>query len=170
MSPEILRTARPEDAAAVAAIYNHYVRHTIITFEEQEVSVEAMRARIDEITSTHPWLLADDGEVVGYAHAYPWKTRSAYRHTVESGVYLRPDAVGHGRGTRLYTELLRLLREGGVHAVIAGIALPNPASVALHERLGFQPVGCLREVGFKLGRWIDVGYWEVVFDSPGGRP
>jgi len=166
MSPESLRSARPEDAEAVAAIYNHYVLHTTITFEEQVVPVEAMRTRIEEITRTLPWIVAE-GErgVDGYAYAYPWKPRSAYRYSVESGVYLRPDAVGHGLGTRLYAELLRLLKEGGLHAVIGGIALPNPASVALHEKLGFRPVGRLREVGFKLGKWIDVGYWELVLGA-----
>jgi phosphinothricin acetyltransferase len=163
MGSEVLRSAHPDDATAIAAIYNHYVLHTTITFEEHEVSAAAMRARIEEITRTLPWLVTEDGQgVAGYAYAYPWKPRSAYRFTVESGIYLRPDAVGRGLGARLYAELLRLLRGGGIHAAIGGIALPNPASIALHEKLGFRPAGRLREVGFKFKQWIDVGYWEIV--------
>ena len=158
--PETVRSAVPEDAGAVAAIYSHYAVNTIITFEEEAVPEEAMRARMLEITRSYPWLVAEDGAgVAGYAYAYPWKARAAYRHTVESGIYLRPDALGRGWGTRLYGELLHRLEDGGVHAVIAGIAMPNPASIALHEKMGFVPCGRFPQVGFKLGRWIDVGYW-----------
>lgn len=161
-----LRDVRPGDAEAVAAIYSHYAQNTIITFEEEAVPSEGMRARILEFTRAHPWLVLEDGAgIAGYAYAYPWKGRSAYRFTVESGIYLRPDAVGRGLGTRLYGELLRRLREGGVHAVIGGIALPNPASTALHEKLGFRPIGRFAEVGFKFGKWIDVGYWEIILDA-----
>jgi len=163
MSQEKLRDVRAEDAEAVAAIYSHYALNTLITFEEEAVSAETMKERIGEITRTLPWIVAEDGQgLQGYACAYPWKTRAAYRRTVESGIYLRPDAVGRGLGTRLYAELLRRLREGGLHAVIGGIALPNPASIALHEKLGFRSIGRFRQVGFKFGKWIDVGYWEAI--------
>jgi len=163
MTHPTLRPVRPSDADALAAIYGHYALNTIITFEEEAVPADAMRARVLEITRTLPWLVAvEGGEVAGYACAAPWKARAAYRHTVESAVYLRPGSTGRGLGTRLYAELLRLLTKGGVHAVIAGIAQPNPASVALHEKMGFRPAGRFEEVGFKFGKWIDVGYWERI--------
>ncbi len=163
MTGETVRLVRPDDAEAVAAITSHYALNTIITFEEEAVPRDMMRALILQITRTLPWLVVEDAQgVAGYAHVYPWKGRSAYRHTVESGIYLRPDAVGRGLGTRLYGELLQRLREARIHAVIAGIALPNPASVALHEKMGFHPAGRLPEVGFKFGKWIDVGYWVAL--------
>jgi phosphinothricin acetyltransferase len=162
----MIRDLRPDDAQAICDIYNHYVLNTTITFEEEAVGVEAMRRRIEEITRAFPWLvLSEDGRIDGYAYACPWKTRSAYRHTVESGIYLRSDAVGRGMGTRLYGALLARLRDQGTHAVIGGIALPNPPSVALHERLGFEKIGHFKAVGFKFGQWIDVGYWQVLLGA-----
>jgi len=162
----MIRKVQPGDAEAICAIYNHYVLYTTITFEGQAVTVEAMRQRMAEAPQGLPWLVAEEnGIVAGYAYAYPWKTRSAYRHTVESGIYLHQESVHQGIGTRLYKELLRLLQEGGFHAVIAGIALPNPASIALHEKLGFTNIGQFKQVGFKFGKWIDVGYWELVFQE-----
>ena len=159
----MIRNVHPDDAEAICGIYNHYVLNTTITFEEEPVSVETMRQRVRDVTHSFPWILADEnGIVAGYAYACPWKTRSAYRHTVESGIYLHKDSMGKGVGTLLYGELLRLLREGGFHAVIGGIALPNPASIALHEKLGFVNIGRFKEVGFKFGKWIDVGYWELM--------
>ena len=159
----MIRDARQDDAQAICDIYNHYALNTIITFEESAVPTEAMRRRIEEITGTYPWLVfCESGGIAGYAYAYPWKTRSAYRYTVESGIYLRPEAVGQGMGKRLYEALLDRLRDQGIHAVIGGIALPNTASVALHEKLGFEKIGHFKAVGFKFGQWIDVGYWEAL--------
>lgn len=103
----------------------------------------------------------DRGVVVGYAYASKWKARSAYRFAVESTVYLDPHYTGKGVGTKLYQELLKILRTKSLHVVIGGIAQPNPASVALHERLGFEKVAHFKEVGFKLGRRVDVGYWQL---------
>ncbi len=103
----------------------------------------------------------EDGRVAGYAYASRWNLRSAYRHTVECTAYLAPDATGRGLGTRLYEELFARLRSLDVHAVIAVIALPNPASVALHERFGLRQAGLFREVGRKFGAWVDVGYWQA---------
>jgi L-amino acid N-acyltransferase YncA len=164
----MIRNARPEDAEAICGIYNHYVLKSTITFEEEPVSVAVMRERILEVTRNLPWIVdMEEGTITGYAYAYPWKIRSAYRHTVESGIYLHGEFTGKGIGTRLYGELLRLLKEEAFHAVIGGIALPNPASIALHEKLGFVNIGRFREVGFKFGKWIDVGYWELVFKEAG---
>ena len=110
-----------------------------------------------------PWLVAElDNAVVGYAYASRWKVRSAYRHSVETTVYLEHGLEGRGIGTKLYSELLALLRGQRLHVAIGGAALPNKASVALHKKLGFEHVGTFRQVGFKQNRWIDVAYWQVV--------
>ncbi len=162
-----LRTVREADTAAIAAIYNHYIAHSVATFEEVELSADAMRGRIDKVLAAgYPWLVAEDGgAVLGYAYASRWKERVAYRYSTEASVYLAPDCAGGGWGTRLYTELFRQLRELGVHAVIGGITLPNPASVALHEKMGMRKVAEFPEVGFKRGRWLDVGYWQLNFQQ-----
>jgi L-amino acid N-acyltransferase YncA len=158
----VIRPAEVADCAAVAAIYNHYVTSSVITFEEEIVSPPAMAARIAEIQALGlPWLVADhEGAVRGYAYANRWKARSAYRHSVETTIYLEPGIERRGLGTRLYGALLDILRTANVHAAIGGAALPNAASVALHEKLGFRHVGTFRQVGFKHGRWVDVGYWQ----------
>lgn len=159
----MIRPAEARDTAAFAAIYNHYVEKTIVTFEEEPVSSEEMARRMEEIAGYgFPWLAAEEsGKVVGYAYATKWKGRCAYRYSVESTVYLAPDAGGRGWGTKLYRELFARLRAARIHAVIGGISLPNPASVALHEKLGMKKVAHFPEVGFKLGRWVDVGYWQA---------
>lgn len=161
----MIRDATPADAAALAGIYNHYIRDTTVTFEEAAVSEAEMASRIAEVRSAGlPWLVAEDeaGVVLGHAYASKWKGRCAYRFAVETTVYLDATAHGRGMGRRLYERLLAMLREAGMHVAIGGIALPNPASIALHEKLGFRKVGQFEEVGFKLGRWVDVGYWQVM--------
>jgi phosphinothricin acetyltransferase len=160
-SPGVVRPVRAEDAAAICAIYNHHVTDTVVTFEETPVAAEEMARRIRE--SVHPWLVVEDeGDVAGYASASTWKSRASYRHTVESSVYVDRGFQRRGHGRRLYEALLAELRARHVHCVVAGISLPNAASVALHERLGFAPAGVLREVGHKFDRWVDVGYWTLV--------
>lgn len=160
----VIRPAAASDAAAIARIYNHYVLHTAITFEEQAVSDGEMHARMDDIRHAGlPWLVAEQaGQVLGYAYATKWRARSAYRHSVESSVYLAADATGKGLGARLYAVLLDLLREKGMHAVMAGITSPNASSASLHEKMGFRKVAHFAEVGFKFDRWIDVGYWQLL--------
>jgi L-amino acid N-acyltransferase YncA len=158
----MIRSATRADAEAIARIYNHYVLNTTMTFEEEAVSPEEMACRIAEaLSSSLPWVvLEQEGQLTGYAYATPWKSRSAYRFSVESSIYLAPEVCGHGLGTKLYQVLLPQLKEHGFHAVIGGIALPNPASIALHEKFGMTKIAHFKEVGFKLGQWIDVGYWE----------
>lgn len=158
-----VRQAVAADADAVARIYNPYIADTIITFEEQPVSPEEMATRITEITAASlPWLVAEhDDEVVGYAYASKWKGRCSYRFSVETTVYLRHDFLGRGCGTRLYEALLERLRGRELHVAIGGVALPNAASVALHEKLGFRKVAHFPEVGCKFGKWIDVAYWQI---------
>jgi phosphinothricin acetyltransferase len=159
----MIRQCLPSDAERICEIYNHYVRDTVITFEEEPVPAREMGERMRDVAARWTWLVADeDGSVAGYAYASAWKTRSAYRFSVESTVYIAPERTGRGIGTQLYRALIDALREREVHYVTGGIALPNAASVALHERLGFRKVGHFSEVGYKLGRWVDVGYWELI--------
>lgn len=163
MQDMLVRSATTADAEAIAAIYDHYVSNTTITFEEQPVAPLQMAARIEEVRATTlPWLVAEQSDrVVAFAYAGKWKGRCAYRHSVESTIYVDPALAGRGIGTGLYRALLVELRGRSIHVVIGGIALPNPASVALHERLGFSKVAHFKEVGYKFDRWIDVGYWQT---------
>lgn len=162
----MIRPATIHDAAAIAAIYNPYIAATTISFEVDAISIEEMAQRITTITATHPWLVLEDkGAIVGYAYASPWRTRCAYRSSAESSVYLAPEAAGRGLGRQLYRALLDALHRQEVHVVIGGIAQPNPASVALHESLGFEKVAHFKQVGRKFDKWIDVAYWELVFDD-----
>lgn len=157
-----VRPAVTGDADAIARIYGHYILNTTISFEEQPVSTVEMAERIAEVLSSSlPWLVALQAEqVIGYAYAGKWKGRCAYRHSVESSLYLEPAFTGRGIGTQLYQALLVALRDRSIHVVIGGIALPNDPSVALHERLGFSKVAHFKEVGYKFGQWLDVGYWQ----------
>jgi phosphinothricin acetyltransferase len=157
-----LRDATPADAAAIAAIYNHYVATTPISMESDPVAPDEMARRIADVQgATLPWLvLLDQGRVLGYAYASKWRTRPGYRHAVESSVYVEAGQRGRGLGLALYRALLARL-EGRFHAVIGGIALPNAASIALHEKLGFRQVACFPEVGHKFGAWVDVAYWQL---------
>jgi len=156
----VIRAARADDAAPICTIYNHHVTGTTVTFDETPLATREMGRRVR--AATLPWLVIEDsGVVAGYSRAAPWKTRDAYRHTVESSVYVDPRFQRRGHGRRLYQALLAELRGRQVHVVLAGIALPNPPSIALHERLGFTPCGVMREVGWKFGRWVDVGYWAL---------
>jgi phosphinothricin acetyltransferase len=165
----VIRPAAPEDAEAIAAIYNHYVLETIVTFEEEPVAPTEMARRIAEVRAASlPWLVAEEGDrLAGYAYATPWRSRIGYRFSVEVTVYAAPGQVGRGIGSSLYGELLPLLEAKGLHAAMGGIALPNDASVALHEKFGFRKVAHFRESGIKFGRWIDVGYWQRVFGDRG---
>jgi L-amino acid N-acyltransferase YncA len=159
----MIRQARPEDAEAICRIYNHYVINTVITFEEEPISLEEMKDRIVKVTRTLPWLVwEEDGIVKGYAYATNWMTRSAYRFSVESTIYLQRDFIGRGLGRKLYASLISELRNRSLHCVIGVIALPNESSVALHERLGFQKVAHFKEVGWKFSQWIDVGSWQLI--------
>ncbi|HET9819081.1 MAG TPA: arsinothricin resistance N-acetyltransferase ArsN1 family B [Rhodanobacteraceae bacterium] len=163
MSTDI-KLATGQDTLAICAIYNHYVAKTCTTFETEPVSTDDMAARIERaVHASLPWLIAvEQGRIAGYAYAVPWRARSAYRRSVELSVYLDRRDVGRGIGTRLYGTLLDSVREQGMHAVIGGVALPNRASVALHERFGFRKVAHFEQVGHKLGRWVDVGYWQLL--------
>ena len=158
----LIRLARADDAAAIASIYRHYVDRTPVSFEDSPPDAAEMKRRIlGERPGFHPWFVAEEGErLLGYAASSPFRSRSAYRWTVETGIYLEPDAAGRGIGRELLATLLNVLERQGYVAAIGAIALPNDASVALHEKLGFIYAGTYRGVGFKLGEWLDVGLWE----------
>jgi L-amino acid N-acyltransferase YncA len=157
----MIRDVGSGDAESIAEIYNHYVTNTVVTFEEEALSSDEMARRIERVNASYPWLVFEQGgAVVGYAYANRFHSRCSYRSTAESTIYLAPSARGHGIGTRLYTELIDRMRDRGAHCALGVIALPNDGSVRLHEKLGFVQVGRLKEIGWKLGRFIDVGYWQ----------
>jgi phosphinothricin acetyltransferase len=158
-----IRDVTADDAAQICDIYNHYVHNTVITFEQQAISVPEMQERIASYASTYAWLVAErDGQLLGYAYATRWRSRAAYDHTVESTVYVADAARGSGIGYPLYMALLDALRLRSIHAVVGCIALPNPGSVVLHEKCGFEKVAHFAQVGRKFDRWIDVGFWQVL--------
>jgi len=145
-------------------IYNHYIRESPATFEEDVLVSEDMRHRILETTETYPWFVWEqEGRLLGYAYGRRWRERAAYRYSVEAGVYLYPSVTGRGIGSALFNALLAELRVRKFHCVIGGVALPNNASVALLQKFGFRQVAHFKEAGHKFGRWIDVGYWQLMF-------
>ena len=153
----MIRPVCPEDAAAIADIYNHYVQETTVSFETESLSVEAMRTRIRQVAAMYPFLVWEErGQVLGYAYAHQWKERAAYAYTWESTIYLHPAQVGRGMGRRLMQELIPLCRAAGCRGIIACITQENAASCAFHRALGFTQVSCFPKVGYKLGRWLDV--------------
>lgn len=161
----MIRNATPADAKEVSDIYNHYILHTHSTFETDPVSASEMKTRIKQVQEEFelPWLVFEEKDkVIGYAYATRWKARAAYARTVETTVYLQHQECGKGIGGELYCQLLGELRNAGHHAILGGIALPNDASVALHEKLGYVKVAELKEVGYKFDRWVDVGYWQLL--------
>lgn len=158
----LIRLARKADAAAIASIYRRYVEESRISFEEEAPDALEMQRRIaGDKPGLYPWLVAEeDGSLLGYSASSPFRTRPAYRWIVETGIYLDPAAQGRGVGRALLSELLALLQRQGFAAAIGAIALPNDSSVALHEKLGFFHTGTYRQVGFKMGEWLDVGLWQ----------
>ena len=159
-----IRTATLQDAAAIAEIYNYYVRTSHATFEIEPVDAAEMRDRIEGILEqNYPFFVGEEnGEIIGCAFAHQFKARRAYRHSVEVSVYLKNGFEGNGVGSALYQKLFSEISQRDFHAVIAGISLPNDASIRLHEKFGFEKVAHFKEVGFKFGRWIDVGYWQLI--------
>lgn len=158
----LIRLAREADAAAIASIYRRYVEESRISFEEEAPDALEMQRRIaGDKPGLYPWLVAEeDDSLLGYSASSPFRTRPAYRWIVETGIYLDPAAQGRGVGRALLSELLALLQRQGFAAAIGAIALPNDSSVALHEKLGFFHTGTYRQVGFKMGEWLDVGLWQ----------
>jgi L-amino acid N-acyltransferase YncA len=172
MEPLTIRDAIPErDAPACAAIYAPHVEASPTSFEEQPPSVEEFAGRIGEVAATHPWLIAElGGEVVGYAYACRHRKRPAYRWAVDVSAYVADAYHDRGIGRSLYEALLARLRSQRYRVACAGITLPNNASIALHEHLGFVPVGVFRRIGWKDGAWRDVGWWQLQLADESEEP
>lgn len=159
--PVQLRFATFDDLDGMYEIYAPIVERTAISFETVPPPVPELAERLADTMPAYPWLVAiEDARVLGYAYGHRFATRAAYAWSVETSIYLDEHARGRGIGTRLYDALLRLLGAQGYHQAFAGIALPNAASVGLHESAGFRLVGTFERVGFKFGRWHDVGWWQ----------
>lgn len=166
-----IRLAGDRDAEAVQRIYAPFVLHTAVSFELAPPGVEEMRARIAKTLPRYPWLVLEEGgEVIGYVYASAHRERPAYVWSVDTTVYVDAAHRRRGVGRALYASLFEVLRLQGFHNAFAGIALPNPGSVGLHEALGFQPIGVYRAVGYKLGRWHDVGWWQRPLREPDAEP
>jgi L-amino acid N-acyltransferase YncA len=156
-----LRHATSHDALACRDIYAPFVSDSWVSFEDEPPSADEMAARIADYGATHGWWVAEaDGRIAGYAYGSPHRTRSAYRTSCDVAVYVDPAYARRGVGRILYDALLTQLKDNGLHAAFAGIALPNDASIALHQACGFTPVGVYHEVGWKLGGWRDVSWWQ----------
>lgn len=158
-----LRAAKPDDAAAIAAIYAPYVLSGTVSFETEAPDARAMRGRMTASNGLYPWLVATNGEadgVLAYAYAGKFRERPAYRYVVETSIYVAGPAQGQGVGRLLYRALVDTVRAQGFVQAVSVLALPNDYSIGLHEAVGFRRAGMLREMGFKQGRWIDVGFWQ----------
>lgn len=159
----IIRPFKQNDVDKICEIYNYFVKNTAITFEENALTVSEMSSRIISYTKLYPWLVCEVAdEVVGYAYASKWKERSAYKNTAEVTVYVKQGLSRKGYGKALYASLLQSLKELNCHVILGCIALPNESSEKLHEHFGFVRVAHFSEVGFKLGQWVDVGYWQRI--------
>jgi L-amino acid N-acyltransferase YncA len=167
----VIRLATANDAPAVQGIYAPIVRDTVISFEVEPPSVPEMRQRIVDTLALWPWLVCEhEGEVLGYAYAGKHRVRAAYQWSVDVSVYIHERARRRGIGRALYTALLRILVLQGFYNAQAGITLPNAGSVALHEGMGFEPIGVYRKIGYKLGAWHDVGWWQVFLQPHASVP
>ncbi len=158
-----IRKAEKRDAAAITKIYNYYIKNTPVTFELKAIRPAEIAKRMKGSSREFPWIVGlVDGIVIGYAYASEFQERAAYKHSKELTVYLHKDYFGRGYGNRLYKKLISMLKKADCAVMIGGIALPNKASVKLHEKLGFRKVAHFKKVGRKFGKWIDVGYWERI--------
>ncbi|MET4896257.1 GNAT family N-acetyltransferase [Sphingomonadaceae bacterium jetA1] len=172
-----IRAARPDDAAAIAAIYAPHVLAGVVSFETQAPDAETMRARMAGADGLYPWIVAtfrdEDGRedgVIGYAYAARFREREAYRWVVETTIYVADVSQRSGVGRLLYEALVDTLTAQGFTQAMGVIALPNDGSIKLHEAVGFRRAGVFREVGHKHGRWIDVGYWQRELADPTPNP
>lgn len=160
----MIRIVELKDAKSICEIYNYYVENTSVSFEEISITIDEMKDRINKITLDFPWIVYEENEkLIGYAYVTKWKARSAYRFTLESTVYVDMNYKGKGVGTILYKELLNEIEKREFKNIMAVITLPNPASIALHEKLGFVKAAHFKKVGYKFDKWLDVGYWQYSF-------
>ena len=158
-----IRPVKMGDAEAITGIYNHYIKDTAVSFETETLDASEMAGRIRDISAHFPYLVCEkNGEILGYCYVHLWKERAAYARTLETTVYLSPDATGQGLGTRMMNQLIALCKEQGFHALVACITEGNAASIRLHESLGFKQVSCFHEVGRKFGQWLGVVDMELL--------
>ncbi|MCF8272833.1 MAG: GNAT family N-acetyltransferase [Flavobacteriaceae bacterium] len=158
----MIRNVHINDAKQLLDIYNYYVINTVVTFDLEALTLEMFKDKITTITSDYPFIVYEENhEILGYAYGSKFRPKSAYNHTIESTVYLKHGEQGKQIGSKLYSELLRLLKLQQAHVVLGVLTLPNDASVKLHEKFGFKQVAYLKEVGLKFGNWQDVGFWQL---------
>lgn len=166
-----IRLAKKKDANSILAIYRPFIEKTPVTFEETVPTVAQFWERIQKTLPDYPWLVCEiNHDIAGYTYATAHRERASYRWTKEVSVYVHPNYMRHGIGVGLYTALIELLKLQGVKNILAGITLPNKGSVDFHESFGFSSIGIYTAVGFKLGRWHDVGWWELRVDHSENRP
>jgi phosphinothricin acetyltransferase len=159
----MIRPATINDAVSICGIYNHYIKTTAITFEEIPVAINEMEGRIKTVLGKYPWIVwEEEGEILGYAYGNRWRDRSAYRYAAEDSIYIKNGFQGRGIGKKLLTALLGELRQTDIHVLVAGITQPNERSVGLHEKFGFKKVAEFVEIGYKMNRWLNVGYWQLI--------
>lgn len=162
-SGAVVRAFEGRDVGPACLLTNLYIRSSAAHFGIREGAEEEFRAIWEAGRGAYPWVAAEvEGRFAGYAKAGVWRTREAYSKTAETGLYVEPDFQGRGVGRALYEELLKRVKVAGYHTIVAGITLPNEASVRLHEGMGFRKVGVFREVGRKFDHWHDVGWWQVM--------
>ena len=160
----MIRNVQIVDAQELLDIYNYYVVNTVITFDLEALSLDAFKEKIATVSADYPFIVYEENsEILGYAYGSKFRPKPAYNNTVESTVYLKHGAQGKQIGSKLYNELLFLLKQKNVHVVLGVLTLPNEASVKLHEKFGFKEVAHLKEVGLKFGKWQDVGFWQLTF-------
>lgn len=158
----MIRKVHIKDADSICNIYNYYIKNTSISFEEDEIDVKIIKERIENISEFLPYVVCEvDDTIVGYAYATKWKERSSYRYTVEISVYVDHSCHNKGYGSKLYQALIEELKKSDVHVALGGIVVPNDKSIALHEKLGFEKVARLKEVGYKFNKWHDIEYWQL---------
>ena len=161
----MIRKVQIEDAKQLLDIYNYYVENSIITFDIEPLSLEGFTEKIMGINEVYPFLIyEEDEEILGYAYGSRWRPKPAYKYTVESTVYVKHGVHGKQIGTKLYIELLSLLKQQKFHLVLGALTLPNEASIKLHEKIGFKQVAHFSEVGLKFNTWHDVGFWQLKLD------
>jgi L-amino acid N-acyltransferase YncA len=169
--PFDFRVATPQDASGILSIYGPFCDASHVSFEVVAPSEPEMQSRIERVSERYPWLIAETGgEVAGYVYASQHRERAAYRWSVEVAVYVAPSHRRSGLGRALYASLFAILREQGFYQAFAGITLPNPGSVGLHESVGFRRAGIFPKVGYKLGKWLDVGWWQLDLQPETANP
>lgn len=162
----MIRPVNAADAPAICGIYNYYIVNTAISFEETPLSATEMENRIRTISAGYPWFVWDEGgEVLAYAYTNTWRERAAYRYSAELSIYVKKGHEGRGLGGKLMTHLLEAVKKTEIRVLVSGITIPNERSIALHEKFGFRKAALFHRIGFKLGTWLDVGYWELIIKN-----